>query len=445
MKQLHSWHLLFVAAALTALTACGGTITLPALPQIQFLQTAQTAVSATPAPQATAQPAQPQATPAAQAPGAVAPTNPAVTTNEEKALEELYARVNPSVVNITVVMKAGADNPQLPPNHPQTPQLPQIPGFPQLPQPSEPRAIPQMAQGSGFVLDTQGHIITNNHVIDGTDKITVTFSDGVEAAATVVGADPDSDIAVIKVDADPSELHPVPLGESDALKVGQSVVAIGNPFGLEGSMTTGIVSGLGRLLADGSQTPDGHRYSIPDIIQTDAAINPGNSGGPLLDLAGNVIGVNTAIESPVRSSSGVGYAVPVDIVKQVVPVLIATGKYEHPFLGVTGTTLGADLAKAMKLDPNQRGVLVVELTEGGPAAKAGLRAGTQETTIDGIPTKIGGDVIASVDGQPIKKFDDLLSYLVRHTSVGQEVTLGILRDGKPMDVRVTLGARPTSK
>jgi 2-alkenal reductase len=209
-------------------------------------------------------------------------------------------------------------------------------------------------------------------------------------------------------------------------------------------MSTGIISGLGRLLADGGATASGQSYSIPDIVQTDAAINPGNSGGPLLDLAGNVVGVNTAIESAVRSNSGVGYAVPADLVARVVPSLISTGKFEVSYLGISGGTLGADLAKAMGLDPQQRGVLVAEVTAGGPAAKAGLLGSTKDSTIDGIPVQIGGDVIVAVDGVPVKKFDDLLSYLVRHTSAGDQVTLSILRDGKPMDIKVTLGVRPAA-
>ena len=294
-------------------------------------------------------------------------------------------------------------------------------------------------------MTTQGHIVTNNHVVDGATKITVTFADGVEAAATVVGAAPATDLAVIKVDVDASELHPLPLGSSDSLKVGQSVVAIGNPFGLAGSMSTGIVSGLGRLLADGGTTASGQSYSIPDIVQTDAAINPGNSGGPLLDLAGNVIGVNTAIESAVRSNSGVGYAIPADLVARVAPALIATGKFEVSYLGISGSTLGADLARATGLDANQRGVLVGDVVTGGPADNAGLLGSSQDTTIDGLPVQVGGDVIVGVDGKPVQQFDDLLSYLVRHTSAGDQITLSILRNGQPMDLKVTLGVRPASQ
>ena len=366
-----------------------------------------------------------------------APTASAPSTSlypEEQALISVYERVNPSVVNIRVVMQTSASSGAIPQFHFN------LPGFPQA-TPEAPQGT-QQAQGSGFVFDKQGHIVTNNHVVAGAEKIVVTFSDGTEAAAQLIGTDPDSDLAVIKVDVDASRLTPISLGNSDALKVGQIVVAIGNPFGLEGSMTTGIVSGLGRLLPAGSQTAGGQRYSIPDIIQTDASINPGNSGGPLLDLQGSVIGVNTAIESPVRASSGVGYAVPVDIVNQVVPELIQNGKVEHPYLGISGATLSADMARAMKLDPNQHGVLIAEVTDGGPSAKAGVQGSSTETTIDGLPVQVGGDVIVGIDDKTVKEFDDLLAYIVRHAKVGQTVTLHILRDGKPQDVQVTLGARP---
>ena len=352
---------------------------------------------------------------------------------EEQAFISLYERVNPSVVNIRVVLKEGAGLGT-------TPEF-DIPGFPQSPTPEAPQGLLQ-AQGSGFVFDTLGHIVTNNHVVAAADKIVVTFSDGSEAAATLVGADPDSDLAVIKVDVDASQLKPVSLGDSDQLKVGQIVIAIGNPFGLEGSMTTGIVSGLGRLLPAGGQTPNGQSYSIPDMVQTDASINPGNSGGPLLDIQGNVIGVNTAIESPVRANSGVGYAVPADIVGKVVPALIQNGQVEHPYLGIAGGTLSADIARAMNLDSGQRGVLVSEVTTGGPAAKAGLRGSSTETTIDGLPVNIGGDVIVGIDDRTVQEFDDLLGYIVRQANVGQTVTLHILRDGQPQDVNVTLEARP---
>lgn len=296
--------------------------------------------------------------------------------------------------------------------------------------------IVNMGEGSGFVVDESGYIVTNNHVVSGAQQMTVLFSDGTQREATLVGTDPDSDLAVIKVDAAPGELTAVSLGDSDALKVGQMVVAIGSPFGLENTLTTGVVSGLNRFFP-GGQAPDGSSYTIPDVIQTDAAINPGNSGGPLLNLHGEVIGVNTAIESPVRGSSGVGFAVPVNVVKAVVPQLIESGRATHPWLGISGTTLTAELAQSAGLDATQRGVLVATVTPGGPAAQAGLRGGDQQTGA-------GGDVIIAVDGRPVREFDDLLGYVIQQTSVGQTITLDVLRGGQSLTIQLTLGERPSA-
>lgn len=307
---------------------------------------------------------------------------------QEQVLADVYRRVNPAVVNI---------------------QLTQ-------------------GEGSGFVYDASGYIVTNNHVVEQGGPIRVAFADGTEMDAQLVGRDPDSDLAVIKVDAAPGQLTAVSLADSSALQVGQMVIAIGNPFGLQGSMTTGIVSGLGRLL-------EGARYSIPDIIQTDAAVNPGNSGGPLLDLYGNVIGVNSAIASPVRGSSGVGYAVPVNIVKVVVPQLIANGRVSYPWLGVSGGTLTAIIAENLGLNPNQRGALIAEVVPNGPADVAGLQGGD-------VRTNAPGDVIVGVDGQPVQDFDDLLAYVVQNTSVGQTIDLQVLRNGEVQTVPLTLQERP---
>ncbi|MCD6520510.1 MAG: trypsin-like peptidase domain-containing protein [Anaerolineae bacterium] len=351
-------------------------------------------------------------------------------SDESQLLIELYERVNPSVVNVLVVSKVKMK------------PFAEIPGFPFF-APQTPEEYYQHGEGSGFVYDTQGHIVTNNHVVAGADEVRVTFYDDTSVPATVVGTDPDSDLAVLKVKLPPEKLRPLPLGDSDALRVGQKVVAIGNPFGLQGTMTAGIVSGLGRLLP---ATRSGERrYTIPDIIQTDAAINPGNSGGPLLDLQGRVVGVNAAIESPVRASSGVGFAIPVNIVKKVVPDLIAKGYHEHPWLGISTLTLNPALAKAMDLPENQHGVLVVEVVEGSPAAKAKLRPSRKVVEIEGQKVPVGGDIIIGIDDQEVKKFDDLISYLIRHTEVGQKVRLRILRGGKVKEVVVTLAARPRAE
>ena len=360
---------------------------------------------------------------------------------EEQTLIDLYANVNPSVVNVQIVANldaAGSGNDSTQP----APNFPEIPGFPNLPdlQPFNPG--PQHGLGSGFVYDTDGHIITNNHVVNGADKVTVTFSDNTEVEATVVGVDPDSDLAVIEVDIDPALLHPIPLGESDTLQVGQFVVTIGNPFGLDGSMTTGIVSGLGRQLPSGAVTPSGQAFTIPDIIQTDAAMNPGNSGGPLLNLQGELIGVNTAIATNNGTFSGIGYAVPVDTVKQVAPELIRNGRIEHPWLGISGSTLDRDIAQEMGLDPDQHGILIAEVVADSPADKSSLHGSDTTTAIDGLDARIGGDIIVGIDGQAINEFDELLTYIVNDTKVGQTVTLDVLRDGNPQEVTVTLEARP---
>jgi S1-C subfamily serine protease len=258
-----------------------------------------------------------------------------------------------------------------------------------------------------------------------------------------VGSDPDTDLAVLKVDRPADELRPLPLGDSDALRVGQFVAAIGNPFGLDGSMTTGIVSARGRMLASQAIALDGQRFNIPDIIQTDAAINPGNSGGPLLNLSGEVIGVNTAIASSVQQFSGVGFAVPANLVGHIIPVLIAEGHYEHAWLGASLADLTPELRDSMDLDPTQTGTLVVTVVEDSPAERAGLRGGTREVDIDGQTVLVGGDVILSVDGTPINTFEDLLT-AVTNAEVGQTMSLSVLRDGTVIAIDVTLEARPTA-
>ena len=252
-------------------------------------------------------------------------------------LANLYDTVNPSVVNIQVRQRGDS----------LFQQLPSIPGMPdfQHPTPESPDGGFVFAQGSGFVYDDQGHIVTNYHVVDGADRVTVVFADGLSQAAEIIGVDPDSDLAVIKVNSLPEDARAVPLANSSQLRVGQSVVAIGNPFGLAGTMTTGIVSALGRTLPSQAVTIGGGRFNIPNVIQTDAAINPGNSGGPLLNLQGEVIGVNTAIESNVSQFSGVGFAVPADNVARVIPVLIAEGSFAHPWLGIAGTNLTPGLPR----------------------------------------------------------------------------------------------------
>lgn len=290
--------------------------------------------------------------------------------------------------------------------------------------------------GSGFVWDTEGHIVTNNHVVESASRIEVRFADGTTAEAELVGRDPDNDLAVIKVDVPASRLHPVELGDSGALRVGQQAIAIGNPFGFEQTMTTGIVSGLGRVVRQESG------FSLPQLIQTDAAINPGNSGGPLLDSHGRVIGVTTLIFSNSGANAGVGFAVPVNTVKRVVPPLIATGRYADPWLGIQGTSITSQLTEALGL-PVEQGVLVQAVVQGGPAAKAELKGGNRQTSFEGTLMTTDGDIIVAIDGAAVQEMDDLIVYLAEK-SVGQRVTLTVLRDGRRQRIQVTLGERPAS-
>jgi 2-alkenal reductase len=301
-------------------------------------------------------------------------------------------------------------------------------------------------QGSGFVYDAQGHIVTNQHVIEGATTVEIDFSSGFKARGTVIGSDTDADLAVIKVDAPASELFPLSLGDSDTLQVGQPVVAIGNPFGLDGTMTLGIVSGLGRTQPS-SQAAGGGFFSTADIIQTDAAINPGNSGGPLFNMNGEVVGINQSIRTTNFNqltgnavNSGVGFSVSINLVKKIVPVLIRDGKYEYPFLGITSTSdMSLDEIEALGLT-TYTGAYVLNVTPGGPADQAGVRAGNTPTRIEGL--NAGGDLIIAFDGKPVTSFDKLLSYLLITKSPGDKAVLTVLRDGKEVDITVTLGKRP---
>lgn len=296
--------------------------------------------------------------------------------------------------------------------------------------------------GSGFVIDRDGHIVTNNHVIEDADTVKVTFENGMVREAEIVGSDPYSDLAVLQVDVAPDLLTPLELGDSNTLKVGQRVVAIGNPFGLEGTMTVGVVSALGRTLP-AQVAQDAGVFSNPEIVQTDASINPGNSGGPLLDLRGRVIGVNTAIRSTTGVNAGVGFAVPVDTVKRIIPHLIEDGFYNYPYLGITSDNRFTVVELADELDlPVDRGVLISEVQPDTAAERAGLRGGDREVEVMGSTILAGGDIIIAIDGYDLQTFDDLIAYLVGKTAVGQEVTLTIVRDGREMDIDVILGERP---
>jgi 2-alkenal reductase len=333
---------------------------------------------------------------------------PTIITDEDQVLIALYDRVNPAVVNIITYTDQGG-------------------------------ALFPSGQGSGFVYDLDGHIVTNAHVVHGADDIEVIFSDNTTRRAEVVGEDLHSDLAVIKVDSQPAEIQPLTMGDIDSIAVGQTVVALGNPFGLGGTLTRGIVSALGRTIP--ALTP----FSIPQAIQTDAPINPGNSGGPLLNLSGEVIGVNAQIETDgeSRANSGVGFAIPVSIVKRVIPVLIDQGEFQWAWLGVRGTSLTPTVVEAMDL-PFDKGAYMIEVIDGGPSDKARLSGASEQVTVDGRLVDIGGDVITAIDGQPITSFEDLLIYISLNGSPGQDVTVSIWRNGEYQDITIQLEKRPST-
>jgi S1-C subfamily serine protease len=368
-------------------------------------------------------PTQPAATPLAAADLPVsAPALPTPTPLPESLIEEadaeelllinVYQRVNPSVVNVEV---SG-----------------EMPG-----------GLTDFGSGSGFVIDLEGHIVTNRHVIVDADEVRVTFADGTVYQAEVLGADPYSDVAVLWVDRPAEGLAPVELGNSDELLVGQRVIAIGNPFGLAGSMTVGIISALGRTLP-GDLLETGGSFNNPQIIQTDAAINPGNSGGPLLDSHGRVIGINAAIRSQTGANTGVGFAVPVNTIKRVVPELIETGQVSYSYLGISSEPYFtmAELADALDL-PVEHGVLIGEVVTGSAADKAGLRGGTQQIEIRGLSVTVGGDIITHINGQMVPDFDFLLAYLVNNTRPGDQIVLTIVRGDGVLEVPVMLDERPS--
>jgi len=289
--------------------------------------------------------------------------------------------------------------------------------------------------GSGFVFDKQGHIITNAHVVKDATKTIVTFLDGRSYHAEIIGVDEYTDIGVIKVNADLKLLNPLSLGDSSNLQVGEPITAIGNPFGLSGSMTSGIISQMGRLL------PSDSGYSIPDVIQTDAAINPGNSGGPLLNMRGEIVGINTAIQSTTGEFTGVGFAIPSQTVAKIVPTLISDGEYKHPWIGISGTDIDLEMANVMGLE-NTLGFLIITVIEDSPASDAGLIGSNKVIEVEGREYSIGGDVIMSVDGIDVRKIDDILIHLQRGKAVGDEMILEVLRDGRTTNVTILLQERP---
>jgi len=322
---------------------------------------------------------------------------------EEQLVINVYARVSPAVVCVTAREQFGT------------------------------------CIGSGFVVDSEGHIVTNYHVATAAPDLLVTLADERSVPAQVVGTDPGSDLAVLKIDVPAEELTVAELGDSDTLRVGQRAIAIGNPFGLERTITTGIVSSLGRTLPRTDSD-----FSIAKVIQTDAAINPGNSGGPLLDSRGRVIGVNTAIRSVSGVNSGVGFAIPVNIVKRVIPELISGSSYRHPWVGISASTISPEMVEALDLDV-ETGVLVYTVEPDSPAEKAGVRGGNQEIVVGGVPVLVGGDILVAINDRPVRRFDDLINYLAGDVSVGDTVTLTLVRDGEQLSVEVVLEERPDNR
>lgn len=334
----------------------------------------------------------------------------------EDSLVDIYQKLSPAVVNITSTTAARTTR--------GTPQLPPLPDR------------PRRGSGSGVIIDQDGHILTNNHVVAGATRLDVTLADGTTVAGRVLGTDPGNDLAVVRIDADPSRLTVAPLGDSSALKVGQVAIAIGNPYGLQRTLTTGVISSLGRTYPTGA----GGR-SIRDMIQTDAAINPGNSGGPLINSQGEVIGINSSIESTTGAWTGIGFAVPINTAKASLPDMIAGKKVSHPWLGISGTELTANLAQELGLPAG--GVYVVSVVSNSPAEKAGLKgAAAHGESVTDVPT--GGDVILAVDGRQVRKVEDISSYLDTKKA-GDAVTVTILRDGQNQDIQVTLADWPESQ
>jgi len=358
-------------------------------------------------------------------------TNTDLVAAYEQSLIDLYRTALPSVVNINVTKEF---------DHPSVENFESSP-FPFPGMPDDPENFFSRGQGSGFVWDDEGHIVTNHHVVVNATDISVTFANGETVPAEVLGSDPNADLAVIRVDLPASELQPVPLGDSSTLQVGQLAIAIGNPFGQEFTMTSGIISAVGRTIRSGNTL-----FSIPEVIQTDAPINPGNSGGPLLNRQGEVVGINTQIISSSGANSGIGFAVPINTAKQVVPTLIKGDQYEYAWLGITGRTLTSDIAEQMSLSEDTKGALVLAVSQDGPADEAGLQ-GSEETTSTSGDNKqeIGGDIIAAINGQSINAMDDLITYLIAETRPGDTVTLDVIHaDGQQEQIDVILGTRPTS-
>ncbi len=335
---------------------------------------------------------------------------------QEQQLAGLYNRISPSVVSINVVARQSVNSP-----------------FTPLPEDEEGFSY---GSGSGFLIDQQGHIVTNTHVVDGATSIEVNFFDGTLARGEIIGLDPDSDLAVLKVDLPAEQLQPVGFANSDQLVIGQTTLAIGSPFGQRWTLTTGIISALDRRITGLTN------YTIGSVIQTDAAINPGNSGGPLLDLQGRVIGVNSQIISRSRSSSGIGFAIPSNLVQRVVNELLADGRVDYSYMGIGGEEVTLDLIETMNLPNNVRGVVVGRVEPNGPASQAGLRNPGQRVVVNGSNIPTSADIITAIDGETITDFSGLVSYLASNTRPGDTVSLTIMRGSEQVVLSLILSTRP---
>jgi 2-alkenal reductase len=349
---------------------------------------------------------------------------------EDALITALYSARSPAVVSIQILGDAGSIGPGDAPE-----------GDGGLPDGPEGSPFEFQAQGSGFLIDDDGHIVTNNHVVENAETIEVTFQNGTTVDAETIGTDVDSDLAVIKVERVPEGVQPLELGDSDRVQVGQRAIAIGNPFGLDSTLTVGVVSARGRTIPS-RVAGEGGIFSMADVLQTDAAINPGNSGGPLFNSAGEVIGVNNAIRTEGGTFEGVGFAIPSNTVAKVSASLIENGRYEHPYLGISmGQPITDAVARELDLPVNY-GVPISLVVEGGPSDEAGLQGGTGEHEFRGIPYPTGGDIVLKIDDLVVHSSTDVIDYLATETEVGQTVTLTVLRDGEEQEIDVTLGARP---
>ena len=346
----------------------------------------------------------------------------ALVAAQESVMIRIYLKALPSVVNIQVIQaRDGNDG---------SGQFPNIPGVPD--------DFLERGEGSGFVWDTKGRIVTNQHVVDGAETVTVIFADRTQVLAKVLGGDVDSDLAVLELLEVKEGLIPIELGDSDDVRVGQLAVAIGAPFGQSFTMTSGIVSAVGRTLRSGSS-----QFTVPEVIQTDAPINPGNSGGPLLDRRGRVVGINTQIISRSGSNAGVGLAVPINIAKMVVPALIKDGKYEYSWLGISGAPVGSDVVQLMELPKGTQGALVISVSQNSPADDGGLTGSDRTEVVNGIQYSLGGDTITGINGSKIRDMTDLIVYLTKHTRPGDEIVLDVIhKDGTSEQLPIVLGTRP---